>query len=138
MTSTALHSGGRRWWFICPVMGTRLGKLYLPAGATHFAGRQAHNLTYNSCQKSGRDIRFFAKNGEAPWAEGLPLNKSEYRPSDLRPTLRNPACNLWVRANQEDDRKFCCDPVAVGPAFGIPNDPDKEFQCNQLHWNCHN
>jgi hypothetical protein len=24
------------------------------------------------------------------------------------------------------------------PPVGNPNDPDKEFQCNQLHWNCHN
>jgi Aldo/keto reductase family len=32
----------------------------------------------------------------------------------------------------------CCDPAAVDPEFGIPNDPDKEFQCNQLHSNCHN
>jgi hypothetical protein len=36
MTSTALHSGARRWWFICPVTGTRVGKLYLaPVGAHH-------------------------------------------------------------------------------------------------------
>jgi len=40
MISTALHTGGRRWWYICPVTGKRVGKLYLPAGATHFAGRQ--------------------------------------------------------------------------------------------------
>jgi hypothetical protein len=57
MISTALHTGGRRWWFICPVMGTRVGKLYLPAGATQFAGRQAHDLTYTSCQKSGSSER---------------------------------------------------------------------------------
>lgn len=61
MISTALHTGGRRWWFICPVMGTRVGKLYLPAGATQFAGRQAHNLTYTSCQESGRDKRVWRK-----------------------------------------------------------------------------
>jgi hypothetical protein len=30
----------------------------------------------------------------------------------------------------------CCDPAAVGPAAGIPNDPDEEFQCNWLHSNC--
>jgi hypothetical protein len=61
LISTTLHSGGRRWWFICPVMGTRVGKLYFPAGGTHFAGRQAHGLTYTSCQKSGRDKRFWLK-----------------------------------------------------------------------------
>jgi hypothetical protein len=42
-------------------MGTRVGKLYFPAGATHFAGRQAHDLTYTSCQESGRDKRFWQK-----------------------------------------------------------------------------
>jgi hypothetical protein len=38
--------GGRRWWFICPVTAKRVGKLYVPNGATHFAGRKAHDLTY--------------------------------------------------------------------------------------------
>jgi hypothetical protein len=61
MISTALHTGGRRWWFVCPVTGKRVGKLYLPDGATHFAGRQAHDLTYRSCQESGRDKRFWRK-----------------------------------------------------------------------------
>jgi hypothetical protein len=46
MTSTTLHTGGRRWWFVCPVTGKRVGKLYLPVGATGFAGRKAHDLTY--------------------------------------------------------------------------------------------
>src|SRR5215471_10435913 len=46
MTSTTLHTGGRRWWFVCPVTGQRVGKLYLPVGATDFAGRKAHDLTY--------------------------------------------------------------------------------------------
>jgi hypothetical protein len=53
MTSTALHLGGRRWWFICPVTGERVGKLYLPDGASEFAGRKAHDLTYTSCRESG-------------------------------------------------------------------------------------
>jgi hypothetical protein len=61
MISTTLHTGGRRWWFVCPVTGARVGKLYLPAGTTHFAGRQAHDLTYTSCQESGRDKRFWQK-----------------------------------------------------------------------------
>ena len=61
MTSSCIHSGGRRWWFICPVTGKRVGKLYLPDGATHFAGRQAHDLTYTSCQESGREKRFWRK-----------------------------------------------------------------------------
>ena len=55
MASTVLHSGGRRWWFRCPVTGDRVGKLYLPPGATRFAGRQAHDLTYTSCRESGRE-----------------------------------------------------------------------------------
>jgi hypothetical protein len=61
MTSTTLHSGGRRWWFVCPVTGERVGKLYLPDGATHFAGRKAHDLTYTSCRESGRFKRLRRK-----------------------------------------------------------------------------
>jgi hypothetical protein len=59
MTSTAVHLGGRRWWFICPVTAKRVEKLYLPGGATHFAGRKANDLTYTSCQQSGREKRFW-------------------------------------------------------------------------------
>src|SRR5262245_15132173 len=61
MTSTKLHSGGRRWWFICPATGKRVGKLYLPDGATHFAGRKAHELTYASCQQSHRIERLWRR-----------------------------------------------------------------------------
>jgi hypothetical protein len=74
MTSTALHTGGRRWWFVCPVTGTRVGKLYLAPGASHFAGRQAHDLTYTSCRKSGRTKRLWrsvAKLLGRPELEGL-------------------------------------------------------------------
>ena len=61
MTTTTIHLGGRRWWFVCPVTGTRVGKLYLPVGATDFAGRKAHNLTYTSCRESGREKRLWRR-----------------------------------------------------------------------------
>lgn len=41
--------GGRRWWFICPVTGTRCAKLYMPPGSTKFAARRAYRrLAYRS------------------------------------------------------------------------------------------
>lgn len=40
--------GGYRWWFICPVSGRRVAKLYLPYGARYFAARQVYNLKYES------------------------------------------------------------------------------------------
>ncbi len=61
LISTALHFGGHRWWFKCPAKGIRVGKLYLPPVATHFASRQAHDLTYKSCQQSGQFNRFCRK-----------------------------------------------------------------------------
>ena len=79
MISTVLHTGGRRWWFICPVTGKRVGKLYLPAGATHFVGRQAHDLTYTSCQKSGRDKRFWRKIPTRSWPLKLALSFQQLR-----------------------------------------------------------
>jgi hypothetical protein len=58
LISTTPHFGGRRWWFKCPAKGIRVGKLYLPPLAIHFASRQAHDLTYTSCQQSGQFNRF--------------------------------------------------------------------------------
>lgn len=57
LVSTVPHYGGRRWWFICPIKKTRVAKLYLPPGATQFGSRKAHDLTYRSCQESGRKER---------------------------------------------------------------------------------
>lgn len=57
LVSTVPQYGGRRWWFICPIKKIRSAKLYLPPGATQFASRLAHDLTYMSCQESGGDKR---------------------------------------------------------------------------------
>jgi hypothetical protein len=60
LTATALHRGGCRWWFVCPLVingvpcGRRAGKLYLPPSARYFGCRTCHGLTYTSCQESGR------------------------------------------------------------------------------------
>lgn len=47
--------GGRRPWFRCPGDGCdeRIGKLYLPPQAEEFRCRHCHDLTYESCQRSG-------------------------------------------------------------------------------------
>lgn len=56
LVTTPCNFGGVRYWFICPLFvngqpcGRRVGKLYLPAGATYFGCRHCHNLTYQ-CQK---------------------------------------------------------------------------------------
>jgi hypothetical protein len=49
LTTTRPRFGGTRWWFICPVTGERVGRLYLPPGASQFASRRAHGLAY-ACQ----------------------------------------------------------------------------------------
>jgi hypothetical protein len=59
LISTIPRFGGHRWWFKCPAKGIRVGKLYLPPAATHFASRRAHDLTYKSCQQSGQSNRFW-------------------------------------------------------------------------------
>src|SRR4029434_2504444 len=35
------HYGGRKWFFLCPVMNRRASVLWLPRGARHFASRHA-------------------------------------------------------------------------------------------------
>ena len=45
------HFGGIRWWFVCPVSGRRVRKLYLHIGCDYFASREALGLTYQSCRE---------------------------------------------------------------------------------------
>jgi hypothetical protein len=60
LTTSELHRGGRRWWFICPLIvndvpcGRRVGKLYLPPSARYFGCRTCHGLAYTSSQESGK------------------------------------------------------------------------------------
>ncbi len=48
----ARHFGGQQWYFRCPECDARASKLYLPPGASRFACRRCHRLTYASCQES--------------------------------------------------------------------------------------
>lgn len=48
LTTTHPNFGGVRWWFICPVSGCRVGKLYSPPGQPLFASRKVFNLAYQS------------------------------------------------------------------------------------------
>jgi hypothetical protein len=63
MTYTVPNFGGRRWWFICPLVvndrkcGRRIGKLHLPPGARYFGCRHCHDLTYESTRKNDRSDR---------------------------------------------------------------------------------
>lgn len=53
-TATRPHFGGRVWWILCPECGRRVGLLYLPQGATAWACRRCHQLTYRSAQEADR------------------------------------------------------------------------------------
>ncbi len=54
---TVPNYGGRRWWWICPLVKggrpcrRRVGKLYLPPGALYFGCRHCYQLTYTSAQE---------------------------------------------------------------------------------------
>ena len=67
LQTTRLHSGGRRWWFTCPLIingdacERRVGKLYLPPGARYYGCRHCYDLTYTSCQESHLYDRGFAQ-----------------------------------------------------------------------------
>ena len=57
ISSTPCYFGGRRWWFICPLVVNglicrrRVGSLHLDDGK-YFGCRHCLNLTYTSCQES--------------------------------------------------------------------------------------
>jgi hypothetical protein len=56
--STPAHFGGRRWWFVCPLMNgdmacrRRVRALYLPPGGQYFGCRICNGLTYRSAQEA--------------------------------------------------------------------------------------
>ena len=56
LTTTRPRLGGVRWWFICPHLGARVGRLHLPPGSTQFAARRVHDLRY-ACQTENRHQR---------------------------------------------------------------------------------
>jgi hypothetical protein len=72
LEATPTQFGGRRWWFICPLIvrgiacNRRAGKLYLPPGAKYFGCRKCHDLTYRSCQEAHKDERGFGRLGFGP------------------------------------------------------------------------
>ena len=57
LTSTNPNYGGRRWYFICPLMGCsrRVACLYLAPGARYFGCRQCYKLTYRSTREELTD-----------------------------------------------------------------------------------
>ena len=55
---TEPHFGGQRWWMICPYLGHRVGKLYMPPGGDRFASRKAWKLGYHSQRVTKRDAIF--------------------------------------------------------------------------------
>lgn len=56
LVATPCRYGGKRWWFICPLIkngiacNRRVLKLYL-GGGKYFGCRHCYELTYQSCQK---------------------------------------------------------------------------------------
>ena len=48
LETTHPHLGGLRWWFRCPLSGSRARVLYLVSGQSRFASRKALGLTYRS------------------------------------------------------------------------------------------
>jgi hypothetical protein len=56
LTTTRPRFGGMRWWFVCPVNGERVGRLYLPPGASQFASRRAHGLALRARPKASMHV----------------------------------------------------------------------------------
>ena len=48
---TTYQRVGRRWWFLCPGCGRRMGVLYLPPGRMDFRCRDCYRIRYRSQEK---------------------------------------------------------------------------------------
>ena len=55
LTTTRPYFGGLRWWFVCPVKGTRAAKLHLPSGSNIFASQKAFGMAYRSQNETASD-----------------------------------------------------------------------------------
>jgi hypothetical protein len=55
IVSVTPHFGGKRYYFICPIVGCfkRVSVLYLPPGGKYFGCRKCHRLQYESSRQSG-------------------------------------------------------------------------------------
>ena len=71
LDSTPCYFGGRRWWFICPLVvngrpcNRRVGVLYL-GGGKYFGCRHCYNLTYESSKESHKFDSMFLRMGIDP------------------------------------------------------------------------
>ncbi len=67
LSATPCHYGGKRWWFICPLVkneipcNRRTLKLYL-GGGKYFGCRHCYNLTYTSSQEHDARVDRLARN----------------------------------------------------------------------------
>jgi hypothetical protein len=52
LDTTLTPKGGVRFWWCCSECSRRSGKLFQPPGASHFACRGCHGLTYTSTQQN--------------------------------------------------------------------------------------
>ncbi len=65
LATTPCNSGGRRYWFVCPLRidekpcQRRVAKLYLPSERQYFGCRHCYNLTYESCRESHKRDRLY-------------------------------------------------------------------------------
>jgi hypothetical protein len=83
--ATVPHFGGRRWWWLCPLTKhdrpcmRRVGKLYLPSGASYFGCRHCYGLTYTSCQESHKYDSMFRQMGVDPKVAQRLFSRRGYR-----------------------------------------------------------
>lgn len=86
LTWTHCHFGGRRWWFVCPlvvdghVCNRRVGVLYLGNGK-YFGCRHCYHLTYRSQKEHDKRIDVLVKNPE------LLLSRMKGEDGNLRGSL---------------------------------------------------
>lgn len=84
LTWPPCYFGGRRWWFICPlvvngrVCNRRVGVLYL-GGGKYFGCRHCYNLTYRSQKEHDSRVDALIKNPE--------MFLSKLKDGDLRGSL---------------------------------------------------
>lgn len=102
LETTPQPFGGRRWWFVCPVLGGRFTKLHLPPGALTFASRKAHRLGYRSQRETATDRAY---------SRAFKLRRRLGAEGGIGDVIRKPRGMRWATFEREMER--VCEAEAV-------------------------
>jgi hypothetical protein len=114
LTSTEAGFGGRRWWFVCPILRRRCAVLYLPRGAHRFGSAEGYGLAHDVTRFAEVDRLWHRMAGIARRLgdEGPAPDAPPPRPRWMRTPTYDRLLDSWHEAAERRDN--ICDSRITG------------------------